>query len=47
MKLAKDEVDKKLIGEIVFGGLLAYKRNIMKRVLMNGKMETIELPSDN
>ena len=40
MKLSKDQVDKKIIGDIVFGGLSAYK---MKRVLMNGKTETIQL----
>ena len=41
MNLSKDHVDKKLIGEIVLGGLTAYK---MKRVLLNGKIETIQLP---
>ena len=41
--MAKDQVDKKLIGEIVFGGS---KRDKMKRVLMNGKIETIILPAD-
>ena len=41
--MAKDQVDKKLIGEIVFECLIGYK---MKRVLMNGKIEVIQLPSD-
>ena len=45
MKLSKDKVNKKLIGEIEFEGLETYKMNKMKRVLMNGKIETIQLPS--
>ena len=44
--MAKDQVDKKLIGEIVFGGLAAYKMNKMKRVLFNGKIETIQLAAN-
>ena len=36
----------KLIGEIVFGGLAAYKRIKMKRVLFNGIIETIQQASD-
>jgi len=43
--LAEDQVDKKLIGEIVFRGLAAYKMNKLKRVLFNGKIETIQLPA--
>ena len=43
MKLAQDQVDKKLIGEIVFGGVSAYKMNNLKRVLLNGKVETTQL----
>ena len=46
MKLSEDHVDKKLIGEIVFGGSKRYKINKMKRVLLNGKTETIQLPSN-
>ena len=42
--MSEDQVDKKLIGEIEFEGLAAYKRNKMKRVLLNGKIETIQLP---
>jgi len=45
-KLAKDQVDKKLIGEIVFGGSNKYKMNKMKRVLLNGKIETIQLAAN-
>ena len=43
LNLSKDQVDKKLIGEIVFGGRTSYKLNKLKRVLMNGKIETIQL----
>ena len=43
MNLSKDHVDKKLIGEIVSGGS---KRNKMKRVLMKGKIQTIQLTAN-
>ena len=43
LKLAKDQVDKKLIGEIVFGAPKGFKINKLKRVLMNGEIETIQL----
>ena len=39
-------MDKKLIGEIVFGGLRVYKMKKLKNVLMNGKIETFQLPTD-
>ena len=47
--MAKDQVDKKLIGEIVFGVPSGYKRikmNKLKRVLFNGKIETIQLAAN-
>ena len=44
MKLSNEQVDKKLIGEIVYGGLAAYKMSKIKRVLLNGKIEIIQLP---
>ena len=45
MKLSNEQVDKKLIGEIVYGGLAAYKMSKIKRVLLNGKIETFQLQS--
>ena len=42
MKLSKNQDDKKLIGWIAFEGLSSYKTNKMIRVLMNGKITTIQ-----
>ena len=47
MKLSNEQIDKKLIGEIVFGGLTAYKMNKLERVLMNGKIETIQVAANS
>ena len=43
MKLSEYQVDTKLIGEIVFGGLVKYRYKKMKETLLNGKFELIQL----
>ena len=43
MTLSKDQLDKKFIGEIAFEYSKTYK---IKRVLMNGKLETIQLAAN-
>ena len=39
LKLSNEEIDEKLIGEIMFDGLTKYKFNKMKETLLNGKFE--------
>ena len=39
---SNDQVDRKLIGEILFEGISAFK---MKRILMDARIETIQLPT--